>query len=317
MMDSPDENVALIQEYFGFASHWLSTREGEQIHYLAEGPEDGTPIILLHGSAIGITAAVNFYLTIPALTAAGYRVLAPDLYGWGFTQKPAEVAGDRRDLIEMVQRFMAALGVERAYFVGNSLGGFVVANLAIEHPELVAGGIVVGTGGARWPAGPRFEPNLMMSDNKTEFDPAQVRRAMLHLVDDPATVTDVMVEFRTRMAELPGAYDAFLESVRQREISKQRWPFDPDAAATSPVPMLFVFGQKDRVNPPEDAMAGMEAFQHADLVVFGHCGHWTMIERSEDFNDLALRFLGGWDANIVAPPRHSHELAGPRATTPA
>lgn len=313
-MTTPDPNAHLIWDYFGFESHWLSTRDGEQIHYLAEGPEDGTPVILLHGSAIGITAAVNFYLTIPALTDAGYRVLAPDLYGWGLTQMPPGVAGDRRDLIDMVQRFMGALGIGRAYFVGNSLGGFVVANLAVEHPELVAGGIVVGTGGARWPAGPRFEPNLMMSDNKTTFDPAQVRRAMLHLVDDPSTVTDVMVEFRTRMAELPGAYDKFLEAVRQREISKQTWPFDPEAAGRSPVPMLFVFGQKDRVNPPEDALAGMEAFQHADLVVFGHCGHWTMIERADDFNALALRFLSGYDRNIVSAPPRSHELRGPAAS---
>lgn len=306
-----DENTHLIEDYFGFESHWLSTREGEQIHYLDEGPEDGIPVIQLHGSAIGITGAANFYLQIPALSQAGFRSLVPDLYGYGFTIAPPGVAGDRADQIDLVRRFMEGLGIETAYFIGNSLGGFLVSDLAIDAPELLRGGIIVGRGGATWPAGPRFASNLRMGDNKPAFEPDMVRRAMVHLVLDPATVTEALVEFRTKMAELPGAYDKYLEAVRQREVSKERFPWRPEAAAKSPVPMLFVFGQDDSVNPPEDALAGMEAFQHADLVVFGHCGHWTMIERADDFNDLAIRFLSGYDRHIESPPRRSQDLGGP------
>jgi len=76
--------------------------------------------------------------------------------------------------------------------------------------------------------------------------------------------------------------------------------------------MLFLFGREDKVNPPEDALAGMESFAHADLVVFGHCGHWTMVERADEFNHFVLRFIAGWDRRIAAPPLQGNALADAR-----
>ena len=72
--------------------------------------------------------------------------------------------------------------------------------------------------------------------------------------------------------------------------------------------MLVIYGREDRVGPPENALACVEAFPNADLVVFGHCGHWTMVERAEDFNALMLRFLKGWDRRMVAPAIRSGDL---------
>lgn len=301
---------SLIAEWFGYESRWLTTRPGERIHYLDEGPRDGTPVVLLHGSAIGITAAANFYLTIPALTEAGHRVLAPDLYGYGFTETPPGATAAREHQVDLVLRLLDALGLTTAYVIGNSLGGMVLASLALEHPERVSGGVVVGTGGARWDAGSRFEPNLTSHQDMGEYSPAMVRRSMEHLVHDPRMVSEPLVEFRTRMAERPGAYAQHRESTRVREESKVRHPFQPGQAGQCEVPMLFLFGREDRVNPPEDALAGAEAFRHADLVVFGHCGHWTMIERADEFNHFVLRFIDGWDRRMTAPPLHADNLRG-------
>lgn len=125
---------------------------------------------------------------------------------------------------------------------------------------------------------------------------------MHHLVHNPDMVTPRLLEFRLRMAELPGAYERHVESTRMREETKKDHPFRPERARECNVPMLFIFGREDRVNPPEDALAGAEAFPNADLMVFGHCGHWTMIERADDFNELMLRFLSGYDRRIAAPP---------------
>lgn len=309
-------DAALIEEYFGYESHWLSTREGEDIHYLDEGPRGGVAVVLLHGSAIGITAAANFYLTIPALVEAGYRVLAPDLFGYGFTDAPPGLDASRPNQVDLVIRLMDALGIDRAYVIGNSMGGMVLSSLALDHPERVIGGIVVGTAGARWPAGPRHESNLSSHKDMGGYEPEMVRRSMLHLVYNPDMVIDRLLEFRIRMAELPGAYERHVESTRMRELTKQDHPFRPERARECPVPMLFLFGREDRVNPPEDALAGAEAFPNADLVVFGHCGHWTMIERAEDFNALMLRFLDGYDERIAAPPvLTSHDLRSHAAVT--
>ena len=299
-----------IEQYFGYRSHWLSTRDGERIHYLDEGNPDGTVVVLIHGSAIGITAAANFFLTIPALVQAGYRVVAPDLYGYGWTEAAPGVEATRPNHVEQIVRMMQALKIEKTYLVGNSLGGMVSAALAIQHPDKVLGNIVIGTAGAKWQHGSRFESNLTSRADAGAYDPSLVRRSMLHLVDDPAFVSESLVEFRTRMAERPGAYERHLESTRLREETKRKLPFDVQAAKQCQVPTLFIYGREDRVNPPEDALAGAEAFPNADMMLFGHCGHWTMVERADDFNALMLRFLAGYDRRIIKPPVRSNDLFG-------
>lgn len=302
------EDSSLVADYFGYASRWFQGPDGELIHYLDEGSADGKVVFLLHGSAIGITAAANFYLSIPALVQAGHRIIAPDLHGYGFTQTPPHISGDRMDQVNLVLRLMDHLQIHDAYVVGNSMGGMVLASLALTHPQRVCGGIVVGTGGARWESGSRFEPNLSSHRDMGEYSREMVRRSMNHLVHDPQVVVDKLVEFRSRVAELPGAYERHKRATGAREDSKSKYPLDLHAARKSPVPMLFLFGREDRINPPEDALAGVEAFANADLVVFGHCGHWTMIERADEFNHFLLRFIAGWDRRIVHPPMRAHQL---------
>lgn len=290
----------IVEEYFGFKSHWASTRPGERIHYLDEGPKTGDAVILVHGSAIGITAAANFYLTIPVLVEAGYRVIAPDLYGYGWTETPEGVEPWRPNHVDLLLRLMQHLGLEKAWFIGNSLGGMVTADLAINHPERVLGSIIIGTGGARWQHGSRFEPNQTSRGEYVPYSRDLVRRAMEHLVNDPRILTERLIEFRVKMAERPGAYERHLEATRKREEIKKLSPFNYEKAKQCLVPTLFIYGREDRINPPEDALAGAEAFPNADMVLFGHCGHWTMIERADDFHAHMLRFLRGQAQQLAA-----------------
>lgn len=294
-----EEDSSLVSEYFGFDSKWFRGTPEEHIHYLDEGSHNDTAVVLLHGSAIGITAAANFYLTIPALVQAGYRVIAPDLHGYGFTHSSPLLTGDREDQVDLILRLMDHLQIEKAYMIGNSMGGMILTSLALSHAERIIGGIVVGTGGARWPAGPRFEPSLTSHKDMGEYSRELVRTSMQHLVHNPNIVTDRLVEVRSRIAERPGAYARHQRATKVREESKRKCPFDVAAAGQSEIPMLFIFGREDRINPPEDALAGAEAFPHADLVILGNCGHWTMIERSDEFHHFMLRFLNGWDRRIV------------------
>lgn len=309
-MTSTSFTVDSIKQYFGYTSHWLSTRPGEQIHYLDAGPRDGTTVVLIHGSAIGITAAANFYLTIPALTQAGYRVLAPDLYGYGWTQAPEEVPATRSNHVDLLLRLLDAHQLERVYLIGNSLGGMVGTAMAIEHPERVLGNIIIGTGGARWPQGSRFEPNLSSRADAGPYSREKVLHAMRHLVHNPGVIPPELLAYRVRMAELPGAYERHLESTRLREQTKKDHPFDLERARQCQVPTLIMYGREDRISPPEDALAAAEAFPNADMMLFGHCGHWTMVERAVDFNALMLRFLSGYDRNIVRTPECPHALQG-------
>lgn len=294
----------IIQEYFGFTSHWASTRPGENIHYLDEGARDAETVILAHGSALGITAAANFYLTIPALVQAGYRVIAPDLYGYGWTDTPPGVEPWRPNHVELIVRLMDHLDIQRAWMIGNSLGGMVTADLAIHHPERVLGNVVIGTGGARWEHGARFEPTQTSKGEAVPYSPELVRRAMRHLVNNPDIISENLFEFRIKMAERPGAYERHLETTRKREEIKTLSPFNKALAAQCQVPTLFIYGREDRVNPPEDALAGAEAFPNADMILLGHCGHWTMIERAEEFHAFLLSFLSGHATRLAAANPH-------------
>lgn len=297
-----------IAEYFGYASNWVSTRAGERIHYLDEGPRDGRAVVLVHGSAIGITAAANFYLTIPALVTAGYRVIAPDLHGYGWTEDAPDTPATRENQVDQIWRLLDAVGIQQAYLIGNSLGGMVAATATLDNPERVLGLIVIGTAGALWKHGSRFAPNPSSNGQRVAYSRELVKRSMEHLVSNPAIVPARLLEYRIQMAERPGAYERHIATTLQREESKKRVPFDEAKAGSCPVPALFMYGKEDRVNPPEDALAGAEAFAHADMMLFGHCGHWTMIERADDFNALMLRFLDGYDRRIVAAPNRAGAL---------
>lgn len=297
-----------IKEYFGFESHWFRNTNGSNIHYLDEGKKDATPVLLIHGSAIGITAAANFYLTIPCLVSAGYRVIAPDMYGYGWTEDAESVAPSRENQVQLIWNLMEHLGIEKTYLIGNSLGGMIAVSATLDRPDRVSGQIIIGTGGASWEFGARRAANPTSRGESIPYSRELVKKSMEHLVSNPAIIPDALLQFRIAMAEREGAYARHITATLHREDSKKRLPFEKSKAQKCEVPTLFMYGKEDRVNPNEDALAGAEAFAHADMMLFGHCGHWTMIERADDFNFLMLNFLKGYDKNIASPPIRSLKL---------
>lgn len=297
-----------IKEYFGFDSQWFQNANGAKVHYLDEGDKNSIPVLLIHGSAIGITAAANFYLTIPCLVNAGYRVIAPDMYGYGWTEDAVDVAPSRENQVQLIWDLMEHLEIPKIYLIGNSLGGMIAVSATLDRSEKILGQIIIGTGGAFWEHGSRRAPNPTSRADNTPYSRELVKKSMEHLVSNPEIIPNELLEFRIKMAEREGAYQRHILATQHREDSKKRLPFDKKKAQKCQVSTLFMYGKEDRVNPNEDALAGAEAFAHADMMLFGHCGHWTMIERADDFNFLMLNFLKGYDKNIVTPPVRSLKL---------
>ena len=297
-----------IREVFGFGSHWLSTRPGERIHYLDEGDPAGTPVIFIHGSGVGVTSAANFYLNIRAAVGTGFRALGPDLYGYGWTDKPPEVSADIFVQTEQIVRFMDGLGLPKAYLVGNSLGSRIAVRVAMENPERILGCVLIGAGGAIWPGGARFAPTYTTQEAPKAMDRAAVIKGLSKLIEDPDKLSEGLIDYRMRMAMRPGEAERYYETTGNRASSAGATVLDVEQARKCPVPMLILYGREDRVGPPENALACAEAFPNADLVVFGHCGHWTMLERADDFNAMMLRFLTGYDRRIVSSPIRTRDM---------
>ncbi|MCX6431465.1 MAG: alpha/beta fold hydrolase, partial [Actinobacteria bacterium] len=106
----------------------------------------GDPVLLLHGSGPGVTAWANWRLTIPVL-AEDFTVIAPDIVGFGYTDRPDGVTYDLETWTAHAIGVLDALGIDRAHVVGNSFGGALALSLAIRHPERVSRLVLMGSVG--------------------------------------------------------------------------------------------------------------------------------------------------------------------------
>lgn len=110
-----------------------------KIHY--NEADTGHPVVLLHGGGPGATGWSNYSPNIEAIAAAGFRVIAPDLPGWGDSDA---VDFTTYDPVEAICQLLDALGIGTAAFVGNSMGGHTSLRMAIEKPERVSHLITMG-----------------------------------------------------------------------------------------------------------------------------------------------------------------------------
>ena len=109
---------------------------GIETNYHDEG--HGPAILFIHGSGPGVSAFANWRLTIPALSGR-YRVIAPDMVGFGFSDRPKDVAYSRETWVAQAIGLMDALKIDKAHVVGNSFGGAIALAMAIKHPDGSAG----------------------------------------------------------------------------------------------------------------------------------------------------------------------------------
>ena len=259
---------------------------GVQTNYLEAG--SGQPVVLIHGSGPGVTAYANWRLVIPALSDR-FRVLAPDMAGFGFSERP-EKADYGVDLwTEQVAAFLDALDIPQAHVVGNSFGGAIALRLAARYPDKVAKLVLMGSMGIDfgiteglervWGYEPSFE---------------NMRKVLDVFAHNRALVPDELAEVRYRASMQPGFQESFaamFPAPRQRWVDAMRTADDDIRALSHQT--LIVHGREDAVIPVDNSLRLMQLVDNADLHVFAHCGHWVQIERSADFNRLVADFLAG------------------------
>ncbi len=257
---------------------------GIKTNYLEAG--DGTPVVLVHGSGPGVTAYANWRLTIPGLAPA-FRVLAPDMAGFGFSDKPGGVA-DLAAWVVQIIGFLDALGIERASVVGNSFGGSIGIRLATDHPDRVDRLVLMGATGISFP----ITEGL---DQVWGYQPSfeNMRRILDYFAYSRELVNDELAEVRYRAALAPGVQEAFsalFPAPRQRWVEAITTPEDKIRAI--PHETLIIHGREDQVIPLDNAYRLLGLIERSELHVFGRCGHWSQIEWADDFNALLVRFLG-------------------------
>ena len=251
----------------------------------------GTPLLMIHGSGPGVSAGANWRLALPELAKAR-RVLAPDMVGFGDTERPAGIAYDMDTWVQQALDLLDAEDIAQADLVGNSFGGALALALAIRAPQRVRRLVLMGSVGVPF----TLTPGL---DAVWGYQPSlQAMKGLLDLFAySRALVTDELAELRYQASIQPGYQESFAAMFPP---PRQRWV---DAMASHeadiralPHETLVVHGREDRVIPLSNSLTLAQWIPNSQLHVFGRCGHWTQIEHAARFVRLVADFLAEADA---------------------
>jgi pimeloyl-ACP methyl ester carboxylesterase len=261
------------------------TAGGIATHYHDAG--QGDPVVLLHGSGPGVSAWANWQHTIPAL-AQTMRVLAFDLVGYGATERPGDIRYSLRSWTDHVWAFLDALGLDRVSVIGNSLGGRLALQMAEDDPGRLRRMVLMGSPGV----GMTVTEGLKALRG---YEPSpENMRALLtgYFAVDKSIITDDLVRIRYEASAAPGAHEAYRLMYFDPRHDGSNLGITEEQARAVTVPALLVHGREDKVVPPEVSWTMLGLLPDADLHVFARCGHWTQIERADEFNALVADFLG-------------------------
>lgn len=261
------------------------------------GPDNGAPVVLLHGFP---ETAYGWRRQIPALAAAGFRVIAPDQRGYGRSDKPAGVAAYSVEMLAQdVVGIAAALGHDRFALVGHDWGGIVAWCLAGRHAAHVdrlailnAPNLDVLPGYALYHPGQllrsayvaAFQMPLLPEIALASFDHS-VLQAMLTQGARPRTFAPAELAAYREAWSQPGALTAMLNWYRA--VARRR----PRPAARITMPTLILWGDRDVALQSSLAEASAELCDRVEVVHVDEAGHWLQHEAANEVSSRLVAFL--------------------------
>jgi pimeloyl-ACP methyl ester carboxylesterase len=265
---------------------------GVPMHYQEAGDPNSPPMVLLHGFA---SSNLVWSKVLLPLAASGFRVIAPDLTGYGYSGKPRDFDYTIVSQAAMIVSFLRKLGIERTFLVGSSYGGAVAATIALDYPSVVEKLTLVGAVTNNKPTrymlmrlfgspviGDILSP--LLAGSRT-----LLRRRMKRVYDRHSWVLD---ERRVQARHLPlrtrGTHRAIIRTVR-------RWDADRVSRDAHLItqPSLIMWGENDREVPLRDGERIHQEIPGSRFIVFRECGHIPHEEYPARFVELVTEFCFG------------------------
>lgn len=257
----------------------------QRVHYHDAGSRDAAEtLVLLHGAGAGASGYSNFKGNYPVFAEAGYRVIVPDLLGYGLSSKPDIESYDLDFFIAGVKGLLDVLGLQRVTLVGNSLGGAVALGYALAYPDAVDRLVMLGPGGVE-----EFETYMAMPGMAHMFDVYKsgkvgadaLREILRAMFFDPSLLEEETIRERAPIA------------ITQTQAARSRLyvPNLTDRLHELQCPVFGLWGVNDRFNPVGGAMKFAEHVPNVRVELVSRCGHWVQVEHRALFNRLCLDFL--------------------------
>lgn len=276
----PDTDAAEMRaKYGGEPSRFVQMADGNTFHIRDEGPREGLPIILLHGS----NADLHTWQPWVDALKEDYRVIRFDQIGHGLTGPSADGVYTTDAFADDVGAVADELGIDRFVLGGNSMGGGISMAYALKHPERLLGLVLVDATGA--PIQREGGGNLAFTlaqipgvgATLSQLLPRSlVERSLSQSVSNQDVVTPEAVDRYWELARYPGT-----RAATRARFATARKPFEADAVAALDVPTLIMWGTEDALIPYEAAGWFMEHLPNGTLVAYENIGHLPMEEAPE------------------------------------
>lgn len=268
--------------------------DGKKV-FVAETGE-GAPVLLLHGGGPGASGVSNYSRNIAPL-AREYRVIVPDLPGYGRSGKGIDLTDPFGALATGIRGVLDQLGLDKAHFVGNSYGGACALRLALDTPERVDRMVLMGPGGigttrALPTPGLNSLLNYYSGDGPSRLKLEKFIRT--YLVFNAAQIPDSVIDARYEASIDPEVIAA--PPLQRPKDPRTIWKMDftrDRRLSRLPVPTLVLWGAADQVNRPSGGRMLADRMPDCDLYEVANTGHWVQWERADLFNRLCADFLAG------------------------
>ncbi|QLL07656.1 alpha/beta fold hydrolase [Mycobacterium vicinigordonae] len=271
------------------------TVAGKPIFFVESGT--GPVVVLLHGGGPGASGVSNYSRNIDTL-AQQFRVIVPDMPGYGSSTKTLDQSDPFGYLADMIRGLLDEIGVDTAHLIGNSYGGAAALRLALDTSNRVEKLVLMGPGGIGTTRGlPTAGLNSLMSYYGGE-GPSREKLANFirtYLVYDGAQVPDELIDLRYKASIDPEVVaNPPLRRPSGPLALRTLWRMDltrDSRLKKLKTPTLVLWGRDDKVNKPSGGPMLLNALPNAELVMTSHTGHWMQWERAELFNELVCGFL--------------------------
>ena len=256
------------------------TVDGNRIRYLESGQSKNT-IVLIHG----LGASAERWVSIIPDFADHYRVIVPDLIGFGYSDKPL-VDYTLEFFSNFLAKFFIAVGIESSHVVGSSMGGEIAANFATAYPNAVQRLVLVSPAGVMHNSTPALDAYIMAAMYPNE----QNARNAFEMMEGSGKKADAdtVREFVRRM-RLPNAKLAFMSAL----LGLKNYTSFPKKLKYILAPTLVVWGSDDPVIPIKYATAFISSVRDCRFYRMEGCGHTPYVQAPARFSSLILNFLSG------------------------